>query len=82
MAVHDLIFRQKNIPLTAMNAKTMLAHFLSFVTPERMHKTRFSSLLAATQSLLQHQRCTVTAIGGALTAIPAKNTASNGQTGC
>lgn len=46
-----------------MNAKTMLAHFLSFVTPERMHKTRFSSLLSATQSLLQHQRCTVTAIG-------------------
>ena len=46
-----------------MNVKTMLADFLSFVTPNSMHKTRFSALLSATQSLVEHNRCTVTAIG-------------------
>ena len=46
-----------------MNVKTMLADFLSFVTPKCMHKARFLAVGAAVQSLMQHGRCTVTAIG-------------------
>ena len=41
----------------------MLADFLSFVTPKCMHKARFLAVGAAVQSLMQHGRCTVTAIG-------------------
>ena len=64
MAVPDLIFRQKHLTMNAaMNVKTMLADFLSFVTPKSMHKARFLAVGAAVQSLMQHGRCTVTAIG-------------------
>ncbi len=41
----------------------MLADFLSFVTPKSMHKARLLAVGAAVQSLIQHGRCTVTAIG-------------------
>ncbi|MCR9297687.1 IS4 family transposase [Vibrio fluvialis] len=51
------------MPLTAMNVKTMLADFLSFVTPKCMHKARFLAVGAAVQSLMQNGQCTVTAIG-------------------
>lgn len=60
MAVPDLIFRQKHL---TMNVKTMLADFLSFVTPKCMHKARFLAVGAAVQSLMQNGQCTVTAIG-------------------
>ena len=64
MAVPDLIFRQKHLTMNAaMNVKTMLADFLSFVTPKCMHKARFSAVGAAVQSLMQNGQCTVTAIG-------------------
>jgi len=46
-----------------MNVKTMLADFLSFVTPKCMHKARFLAVGAAVQSLMQNGQCTVTAIG-------------------
>ena len=64
MAVPDLIFRQKHLTMNAaMNVKTMLADFLSFVTPKCMHKARFLAVGAAVQSLMQNGQCTVTAIG-------------------
>jgi len=64
MAVPDLIFRQKHLTMNAaMNVKTMLADFLSFVTPKCMHKARFLAVGAAVQSLMQNCQCTVTAIG-------------------
>lgn len=64
MAVSDLIFRQKHLTMNAaMNVKTMLADFLSFVTPKCMHKARFLAVGAAVQSLMQNGQCTVTAIG-------------------
>ena len=64
MAVPDLIFRQKHLTMNAaMNVKTMLADFLSFVTPQSMHKARLSALSAAAQSLMKKGCCTVTAIG-------------------
>ncbi|MEE2002271.1 hypothetical protein QWY20_12480 [Alkalimonas sp. MEB108] len=46
-----------------MNVKTMLADFLSFVTPTTKHKTRCSALLSVTQSSVKHNHCSVTAIG-------------------
>lgn len=64
MAVPDLIFRQKHLTMNAaMNVKTMLADFLSFVTPKSMHKARFLAVGAAVQRLMQNGQCTVTAIG-------------------
>ncbi|HHL2986287.1 TPA: IS4 family transposase [Escherichia coli] len=46
-----------------MNVQRMLADFLSFVTPQNIHKTRMASLCASLQSLVTHGKCTVTAIG-------------------
>ena len=46
-----------------MNVQTMLADFLSFVTPESFHKKRMASVCASLSSLLQNGQCTVTAIG-------------------
>ena len=64
MAVPDLIFRQKNSTEDqAMNVQRMLADFLSFVTPQNIHKTRMASLCASLQSLVTNGKCTVTAIG-------------------
>ncbi len=64
MAVSDQIIRQNSQTMNAaMNVKTMLADFLSFVTPQSMHKARLSALSAAAQSLLKKGCCTVTAIG-------------------
>lgn len=51
---------------TAMNVKTMLADFLSFVTPKSMQKARFSVLLDAVTALAKDTRFTVTAIGRAM----------------
>ena len=64
MAVSDQIIRQNSQTMNAaMNVKTMLADFLSFVTPKCMHKARFLAVGAAVQSLMQNGQCTVTAIG-------------------
>ncbi|HGF7533989.1 TPA: IS4 family transposase [Vibrio cholerae] len=64
MAVSYLIFRQKHLSLdAAMKVKTMLADFLSFVTPKSMHKARFAAVGAVVQSLMQNGQCTVTASG-------------------
>lgn len=60
MAVSDQIIRQNS---QTMNLKTMLADFLSFVTPRCMHNARFSAVGAAVQSLMQNGQCTVTAVG-------------------
>lgn len=46
-----------------MNVQTMLADFLSFVTPESFHKIRMASVCASLSSLLQNGQCTVTVIG-------------------
>ncbi|WP_445425728.1 IS4 family transposase [Alishewanella sp. HL-SH06] len=52
--------------MVTMNVKTMLADFLTFVTPKTMHKTRFSVFLDAVTALTKDARCTVTAIGRAM----------------
>lgn len=49
-----------------MNAQTMLAVFLSFVTPESFYKSRLASVCALLSSLLQNGQGTVTAIGGGI----------------